>query len=288
MERPVYLQIIRYIKRGAVAGTIRDGDELPSRRVLSALLGINPNTVQKAFHLLEEEQLIESRTGAKSCMTLPEKTLAALRQELLSEELRNAARTLRQMGITEGRRAAPARAGVGGGRDMKKQLSVFALHARAAIGRLALVLLGMLALDAAAYVLFGLRGFRASLTGSELVTALRVIFSLGLVACQLLLASCFGAGSRYGYTLRRLQIPETRVLLWSGVCNALCFACVWCVQLMASVGTAALHAADARYAEGAQGIFVDFYRSDFLHGCCRWRTGICGCGTWCSCWRSGY
>mgnify|MGYP003157053176 FL=1 len=149
---------------------------------------------------------------------------------------------------------------------MKKQLSVFALHARAAIGRLALVLLGMLALDAAAYVLFGLRGFRASLTGSELVTALRVIFSLGLVACQLLLASCFGAGSRYGYTLRRLQIPETRVLLWSGVCNALCFACVWCVQLMASVGTAALHAADARYAEGSQGIFVDFYRSEFLHG----------------------
>ena len=149
---------------------------------------------------------------------------------------------------------------------MKKQLSVFALHARAAIGRLALVLLGMLALDAAAYVLFGLRGFRASLTGSELVTALRVIFSLGLVACQLLLASCFGAGSRYGYTLRRLQIPETRVLLWSGVCNALCFACVWGVQLMASVGTAALHAADARYAEGAQGIFVDFYRSEFLHG----------------------
>lgn len=90
---------------------------------------------------------------------------------------------------------------------MKKQLSVFALHARAAIGRLALVLLGILALDAAAYVLFGLRGFRASLTGSELVTALRVIFSLGLVACQLLLASCFGAGSRYGYTLRRLPDP---------------------------------------------------------------------------------
>ena len=46
---PVYLQIINFIKRGAIAGTIRDGDELPSRRVLSALLGINPNTVQKAF-----------------------------------------------------------------------------------------------------------------------------------------------------------------------------------------------------------------------------------------------
>ena len=149
---------------------------------------------------------------------------------------------------------------------MKKQLSVFALHARAAIGRLALVLLGTLALDAAAYALFGLRMYPPSLTGSALVTALRVVFSLGLLVCQLLLASCFGTGSRYGYTIRRLQISESQVLLWSSVCNALCFACVWCVQLMASVGTAALHAADARYAEGAQGIFVDFYRSEFLHG----------------------
>ena len=82
---PVYLQIINFIKRGAIAGTIRDGDELPSRRVLSALLGINPNTVQKAFHILEEEHLMESRTGAKSCMTL----------------LRAMARTLRQLGISK-------------------------------------------------------------------------------------------------------------------------------------------------------------------------------------------
>ena len=89
---PVYLQIINFIKRGAIAGTIRDGDELPSRRVLSALLGINPNTVQKAFHILEEEHLMESRTGAKSCMTLPPDTLDALRAM---------ARTLRQLGISK-------------------------------------------------------------------------------------------------------------------------------------------------------------------------------------------
>ena len=97
---PVYLQIINFIKRGAIAGTIRDGDELPSRRVLSALLGINPNTVQKAFHMLEEEHLMESRTGAKSCMTLPPDTLDALRREVLSDELRAMAQTLRQLGIS--------------------------------------------------------------------------------------------------------------------------------------------------------------------------------------------
>lgn len=98
---PVYLQIINFIKRGAIAGTIRDGDELPSRRVLSALLGINPNTVQKAFHILEEEHLMESRTGAKSCMMLPPDILDALRREVLSDELRTMARTLRQLGISK-------------------------------------------------------------------------------------------------------------------------------------------------------------------------------------------
>ena len=97
---PIYQQIVDFVRRGCAAGTISDGDELPSRRVLSALLGINPNTVQKAFHLLEEAHLMESRTGAKSCMTLPPDTLDALRREVLSDELRAMARTLRQLGIS--------------------------------------------------------------------------------------------------------------------------------------------------------------------------------------------
>ena len=96
---PIYLQIQTYIRRGCVAGTIRDGDELPSRRVLSALLGVNPNTVQKAFRLLEDEGLIASHSGAKSYVTVDEGKLAALRQTLLREELRAVTRSLRQMGI---------------------------------------------------------------------------------------------------------------------------------------------------------------------------------------------
>ena len=39
---PIYLQIQNFIRRGCIAGTIQNGDELPSRRVLSALLGVNP------------------------------------------------------------------------------------------------------------------------------------------------------------------------------------------------------------------------------------------------------
>lgn len=97
---PIYIQILLYVKRGVVAGTIQDGDELPSRRMLSALLGVNPNTVQKAYRLLEEEGLIYSHTGAKSCMVLSPERIARIREELLEEDARQAVEKLRQMGLS--------------------------------------------------------------------------------------------------------------------------------------------------------------------------------------------
>ena len=63
---PIYQQILRYVKLGIAGGTIAHGEELPSRRVVSALLGVNPNTVQKAYRLLEEEGLILSHTRPRA------------------------------------------------------------------------------------------------------------------------------------------------------------------------------------------------------------------------------
>jgi len=98
---PIYLQILLFIKRGIIAGTIVNGDELPSRRVLSALLGVNPNTVQKAYRLLEEEGLVASHTGAKSCMVLTEETVAQVKKELLESDARSTVAALKQMGLTK-------------------------------------------------------------------------------------------------------------------------------------------------------------------------------------------
>ncbi|MBQ9165814.1 MAG: GntR family transcriptional regulator [Oscillospiraceae bacterium] len=97
---PIYLQIIRYVKREVIAGRILHGDELPSRRVLSARLGVNPNTVQKAYRMLEEEGLIQSHSGAKSYMVLDGDKTSKITAELLEAEARNAVRTLKQMGLS--------------------------------------------------------------------------------------------------------------------------------------------------------------------------------------------
>lgn len=97
---PIYLQIVLYIKRGIIAGLISDGDELPSRRVLSALLGVNPNTVQKTYRILEEEGLIQSHTGAKSYMILDEDKISRIRQELLEGDARAIVSAMKQMGLS--------------------------------------------------------------------------------------------------------------------------------------------------------------------------------------------
>lgn len=100
-DSPIYLQIIRFIKRGIVAGTIQNQDEVPSRRMLSALLGVNPNTIQKAYHLLEEEGIMVSQTGAKSFVTIKEEDIFRIRMELLNKETRLWVNAMREMKVSK-------------------------------------------------------------------------------------------------------------------------------------------------------------------------------------------
>lgn len=52
---PLYLQLKRSFRRMAVLGLIQADEQLPPVRQLAAELGINPNTVHKAYRELEQE-----------------------------------------------------------------------------------------------------------------------------------------------------------------------------------------------------------------------------------------
>ena len=99
-DSPIYLQIIRYVKRGIVSGAIENGEEMISRRALSALLGVNPNTIQKAYHMLEEEGIIRSRAGAKSCVEVDDAMKQSIRMTLLSQDTINWVQAMKQMGVS--------------------------------------------------------------------------------------------------------------------------------------------------------------------------------------------
>lgn len=99
-DYPIYLQIIRYVKQGIAAGAIRDQEEVPSRRSLSALLGVNPNTIQKAYHMLEEEGIIVSRSGAKSYTCVVGGTVERIRRELQAEDTGAWVKAMKRLGLS--------------------------------------------------------------------------------------------------------------------------------------------------------------------------------------------
>ena len=62
-RKPIYEQIVEGIERDIVTGILREREQLPSIRELSAILGVNPNTIQKAFGELDRNGIIFSGQG---------------------------------------------------------------------------------------------------------------------------------------------------------------------------------------------------------------------------------
>ncbi len=99
-DRPIYLQIIRHIKQEIAAGAIEDREEIPSRRALSALLGVNPNTIQKAYRILEDEGVIVSRSGAISYTHVDAGTVERIRRELFAEDTKAWVTAMKRLGVS--------------------------------------------------------------------------------------------------------------------------------------------------------------------------------------------
>ena len=59
-KRDVYFEIATRYEKYITLGIIKQGEKLPSVRVAAGDLGVNPNTVQRAYSLLEEKGLIRS------------------------------------------------------------------------------------------------------------------------------------------------------------------------------------------------------------------------------------
>jgi GntR family transcriptional regulator len=63
VDTPIYQQIIDQVKAQVADGTIKKGDRLPPVRELSYEIGVNVNTVYKAYLELETQGIIRMRVG---------------------------------------------------------------------------------------------------------------------------------------------------------------------------------------------------------------------------------
>ncbi len=82
---PIYDQLINGIIRLKMLGALKGGDALPSVRALASSLGINPNTVQKAYAILEERGVIYSVSGKGSFVSDDNESDKAVRDIALTE-----------------------------------------------------------------------------------------------------------------------------------------------------------------------------------------------------------
>ena len=95
---PIYQQLKEKILRLIMAGAIGPGDPLPSVRVMARELGINPNTVAKAYQDLEKSGLIYSVAGKGSFIS-GEETLDRQVAVSVLDHLREAIREARSSGV---------------------------------------------------------------------------------------------------------------------------------------------------------------------------------------------
>ena len=61
--RPIYEQVRDGLRRLMVSGIIQEGEQLPTVRAMATSLAINPNTIQRAYELLEAEGYVSSVPG---------------------------------------------------------------------------------------------------------------------------------------------------------------------------------------------------------------------------------
>ena len=97
-RQPIYEQLKSQISRLVLTGGLAAHDQLPSVRVFARDLGINPNTVQKAYADLERDGIIYSAAGRGSFIAGGTELSEKLREMYLEGITREAGRA-RSAGI---------------------------------------------------------------------------------------------------------------------------------------------------------------------------------------------
>ena len=95
---PIFEQIYRGVVKLGAAGAFGEGGQLPSVRAVARELGVNPNTIQKAYAMLERDGVIYSVPGKGSFLAKPEAVLEKRRAGAL-DHLRQAGREALDCGV---------------------------------------------------------------------------------------------------------------------------------------------------------------------------------------------
>lgn len=99
---PIYIQLVEMIKTDIVSGKYQQGDKLPAVRDMAMELGVNPNTVQRAFSELEREDLVKSDRTNGRYVTDDKKKIRELLKVLSEKYIDELFEKLNSLGMSDG------------------------------------------------------------------------------------------------------------------------------------------------------------------------------------------
>ena len=112
-SQPIYRQLRARVIAMILDGLLREGDALPSVRVVAAEYRVNPLTVLKAYQQLADEQLVEKRRGLGMFINAGARDLLLRgeREKFLTEQWPAIHATIERLGLTPEELLAAANAG---------------------------------------------------------------------------------------------------------------------------------------------------------------------------------
>ena len=98
---PIYEQIIKEFEKYIALGILKENDQIPSIRELASTLGINPNTVRKAYERLEQLGIITTISTKGTLVT--DSSSIAIESKIADSlvKINSLIKELEQLGITK-------------------------------------------------------------------------------------------------------------------------------------------------------------------------------------------
>ncbi|MGI6155321.1 MAG: GntR family transcriptional regulator [Enterococcus sp.] len=101
-SRPYYEQLVLSIKEDILQGILVPGDKIPSVREMAKQLLMNPNTISKAYQVLEREQILVTVKGKGTFVKQIEKGVRDLRRiEELQDQFKELVIEAKHLQVTQ-------------------------------------------------------------------------------------------------------------------------------------------------------------------------------------------
>lgn len=101
-RKPIYEQIVERFQMLIVKGILEADSQMPSVRTLASELSINPNTIQKAYTILEQQGYIYPVKGRGNFVS-GNQALKEKKEEVFFQKLRDAIQEGKELGIEKER-----------------------------------------------------------------------------------------------------------------------------------------------------------------------------------------